>query len=269
MKRYFIIFLGFVLILGVLLPVSSVVQAANSPEKYLADDPAPDGQGGIPTPTPIRARMNGTAKAYYTAIAPTINGDWSDWSAPEVPARFVVVGGQHRTNNADIDASYKLAWDEYYLYVAVKMRDDKYVQNARVDQIYKGDSVEILMDSLLFEDFDNTTLNNDDYQVVISPGHGSPLGPKESYVYYPANQAGPRDDIDIATIRGPGVTRVEIAIPWTTFNVEPQAGARFGFAIGISDNDDPVRDLQQTFLSNIRKRSLANPATWGDLTLLD
>ena len=154
------------------------------------------------------------------------------------------------------------------MYVAVKMRDDKYVQNARIDQLYKGDSFEILLDSDFYGDFDSTTLNNDDYQIAINPGHGSPSGPKEAFVFYPANQSGPRDDIDIATKRSGGITRIEVAIPWTTFNVEPQAGAKFGFSIGISDNDDPTRDVQQTFLSNIRKRVLANPTTWGDLTLL-
>ncbi len=166
-----------------------------------------------------------------------------------------------------MDASYKLAWDEYSLYIAAKIRDDKYVQNARVDQIYKGDSLEILLDSNFFGDFDNATLNNDDYQIVISPGHGSPSGPKEAFLYFPANQAGPRNDIDIATRRSKGITRMEVAIPWTTFNLQPQNGDKFGFAIGISDNDDAVHDIQQTFLSNIRKRTLAKPTTWGDLTL--
>jgi len=87
-------------------------------------------------------------------------------------------------------------------------------------------------------------------------------------VWYPANQVGPRDDIDIASKRTNGITRIEIAIPWTSFNVTPETGAHYGFAFGVSDNDDPLRDSQQTFLSNIRKRVLANPTTWGDLTLM-
>jgi hypothetical protein len=268
MNRFSKVLLGLVLIIGIAFPVSGVAQAANGNGRQLGDDPAPDGQGGIATPTPIRVRMNGSAKAYYAAVPPTIDGDWADWSSPEMPARFVVVGGQNRSGIQDLDASYKLAWDENYLYVAAKVRDDKYVQNARIDQLYKGDSIEILLDSKFFEDFDNTTLNNDDYQVVISPGHGSPLGPKEAYVFYPANQAGPRDDIDIASKRSGGITRYEVAIPWTTFNIQPQTGDKYGFAFGVSDNDDPTRDVQQTFMGNIRKRTLANPATWGDLTLL-
>ncbi len=110
-----------------------------------------------------------------------IDGDWSDWSSPEVPARFVVVGEQNRSGIEDLDASYKLAWDEYSLYIAAKIRDDKYVQNARVDQIYKGDSLEILLDSNFFGDFDNATLNNDDYQIVISPGMAVPVVQKKHF----------------------------------------------------------------------------------------
>jgi len=268
MNRISKILFGLVLIIGIAFPISGVAQAANGNEKQLGNDPAPEGQGGIATPTPIRVRMNGSAKAYYASIAPTIDGDWTDWSSPENPARFVVVGGQNRSGIQDLDGAYKLGWDENYLYLAVKMRDDKYVQNARIDQLYKGDSIEILLDSDFFGDFDNTMLNNDDYQIAINPGHGSPNGPKEAFVFYPANQAGPRDDIDIATKRSGGVTRIEVAIPWTTFNIVPQAGNKYGFAIGISDNDDATRDIQQTFMSNIRKRTLVNPSTWGDLTLL-
>jgi hypothetical protein len=271
MNHFSKVLLVLVICVGIAFPFSGVVQAANG----VADDtdtqeptPIPDGQGGVATPTPIRVRMNGTVKAYYTAVAPSIDGDWGDWSAPENPCRFVVVGGQNRSGVSDLDGSYKLAWDENYMYLAVKVRDDKYVQNARIDQLYKGDSIEVLFDSEFYDDFDNTSLNNDDYQVGINPGHTSPKGPKEAYVFYPANQVGPRDDIDIATKRTGGITRIEVAIPWTTFNVVPETGAHYGFAMGISDNDDPVRDQQQTFVSNIRKRTLANPTTWGDLTLV-
>jgi hypothetical protein len=283
MNRFAKLFLVLIVIIGITFSFANVVQASNSlPDDENPEDIAdtvatevtqevvPEGQGGAATPTPIRVRMNGTVKAYYTASVPVIDGDWGDWSAPENPARFVVVGGQNRSGTADLDASYKLAWDENNLYVAAKIRDDKYVQNARIDQLYKGDSIEILFDSEFYTDFDNATLNNDDYQLGINPGHTSPSGPKEAYVWYPANQVGPRDDIDIATLRSwtKGITRIEVAIPWTTFNVVPETGAHYGFAFGVSDNDDPVRDQQQTFLSNIRKRALANPTTWGDLTLM-
>jgi hypothetical protein len=273
MNHFSKVLLVLIVIIGIAFPFTGVVQASNGVGSQPGDDenpvePVPDGQGGVATPTPIRARMNGTVKAYYTAVAPSIDGDWGDWSAPELPARFVVVGTQNRSGIADLDASYKLAWDENYLYLAVKMRDDKYVQNARIDQLYKGDSVELLVDSEFYGDFDNATLNNDDYQIGINPGHGSPSGPKEAYVWYPANQVGPRSDIDIATKRSGGITRIEVAIPWTTFNITPETGGHYGFAIGISDNDDATRDVQQTFMSNIRKRVLANPTTWGDLTLM-
>ncbi len=270
MKHISKILLVLVVIAAIAFPFAGVVNASNGlMDDINPEEPIPDGQGGGPTPTPIRVRMNGTVKAYYTSVAPTINGDWTDWTAPEMPARFVVVGGQHRSGTEDLDASYKLAWDENYLYIAAKMRDDKYVQNARVDQLYKGDSIEILFDTDFYGDFDNTQLNNDDYQIGINPGHGSPAGPKEAYVFYPANQAGPRGDIDIATKRSKGITRIEVGIPWSTFNIVPATGAHFGFAFGVSDNDDVTRDVQQTFLSNIRKRVLANPTTWGDLTLVE
>jgi len=52
-----------------------------------------------------------------------------------------------------LQGSYRLGWDEDYLYVAVKVLDDQYVQNASGQDIYKGDSIELLIDTYLQDDF--------------------------------------------------------------------------------------------------------------------
>ncbi len=63
------------------------------------------------------------------------------------------------------------------------------------------------------------------------------------------------------------ITRYEVAIPWTVFEVKPKSGQHFGFVLSISDNDNASANAQQTMVSNVKTRILVDPTTWGDLTL--
>jgi hypothetical protein len=60
---------------------------------------------------------------------------------------------------------------------------------------------------------------------------------------------------------------IELAIPWSTFSVNPYAGQHFGFAFSVSDNDLGGQSVQQSLISNVSTRMLTHPMTWGDLTL--
>ena len=61
--------------------------------------------------------------------------------------------------------SYYVGWDLTYLYLAAKVRDDKYVQVSTGENIFKGDSLELILDTNLLGDFYNDSLSADDYQI--------------------------------------------------------------------------------------------------------
>ncbi len=73
----------------------------------------------------------------------------------------------------DLSSSIMVEWDEDYLYVAWKVFDDKYKQISTGDEIYLGDSVEVLLDTLVQADYWNQYLDWDDYQIGVSPGKNS------------------------------------------------------------------------------------------------
>jgi hypothetical protein len=60
---------------------------------------------------------------------------------------------------------------------------------------------------------------------------------------------------------------LEARIPWTTFSLTPAEGARYGFALSISDNDLAGTAAQQSMVSSVSTRKLTNPTTWGTLAL--
>ena len=130
-----------------------------------------------------------------------------------------------------------------------------------------GDSIEILLDTNLFGDFSDPSLSSDDYQLGISPGRGDIDDDPEAYLWYPRATAGSRDQVKIAAVEGPGVYRVEAAIPWSVFGVTPAEGLQIGFALSASDNDDTGEDVQQSMSSSVPNRVLTNPTTWGELIL--
>jgi hypothetical protein len=210
-----------------------------------------------------------TVIAGYMAVKPKIDGDWNDLPDKEYPAEIVVYGGSNWKDRNDLTASFKIGWDNTNLYIGAKIRDDKYVQNAKGSELFKGDSIEILLDALISDDFYYNQLSPDDFQLGISPGRPNVDGAKEAYLWLPASITGSRGQVVIAATRNEseGITRIEAAIPWSIFAVTPKAGNHYGFAFSVSDNDDAFENTQQKMVSNVKTRNLVDPTTWGDLTL--
>lgn len=218
-------------------------------------------------PTALPQRSGAYVVAPYLYTAPTLDGNWDEWSTTEYSAGYVVYGSANRVNADDLDAAFRTGWDNQYLYIAVKVRDDHYVQNATGQDLYKGDSIEVLMDTDLYGDFYYNQLSADDYQLGISPGNPDTGGAKEAFLWFPRSISGSRPQVQIAATGGDGVYRVEAAIPWSVFGVLPYSGEHLGFALSVSDNDNPTSNVQESMVSNVPGRRLTNPTTWGELVL--
>ena len=224
----------------------------------------------LPTNTSAPAARREVFQAKFLNTPPTIDGDWSEWKdlTEEYPAANIAWGRENWTGADDLAGSYHIGWDNNNLYIAVKVRDDRYVQNATGANIYQGDSLEILLDTNLQGDFYYGQLSADDFQLGINPGRPDPNGAREAYLWFPASITGARSSITIASRLEAGIYRVEAAIPWNVFETTPGVGKRFGFALSVSDNDDPAQNAQQSMVSNISNRSLTDPTTWGELRLI-
>jgi len=212
-------------------------------------------------------RQQPSVEAPFLTKVLMIDGDWSDWTAKAYPATSVVFGRSNWKDDADLEGSFRVAWDNNFLYVAIKVLDDQYVQGATGENLFRGDSAEILFDANVSADFFDDSLSADDFQLGISPGKGSVGQNMEAYLWYPSSKAGTVSGVKIGAVRSEGIWRVEAAIPWSIFGVTPANGQHYGFAVSVSDNDKAGENLQQSMVSNAAERSLADPTTWGDLTL--
>lgn len=111
-------------------------------------------------------------------------------------------------------AEFATAWDEEYLYVAVKVMDDAIGGTSPYD--HENDCIEIYIDG----DYDRKgKYNEHDKQLKFSMAGDEP-----------------NNDMYIRQLTEDGYS-MEIKIPWTEFGTTAQAGKVFGFEIDCCDND--------------------------------
>ena len=268
------------------------VVPTNTPEIAETDEVPTNTPPPPPPPTNTAISFTGPAirsgpsvKASKRTFPIDIDGSAAEWSP--VPwqknIQFVVFGSGNWTGEMDCSGIFKAAWDEDYLYMVVKVKDDLYVQEGSKEKIYLGDSIEIVFDRYVSGDYYLQAMTADDYQIGISPGrYGIEVcavvngklsaactpEPPEAYMWAPKIYAGSKSEIKIGAVEVLSGYQVEFKIPWSLIGVtNPKSGDHFGFAVSVSDNDVADNLKQQSMVSNVSTRFYNNPTTWGDLTL--
>ena len=222
------------------------------------------------TPLDLRSAENATpVSAYFTIDPPKIDGALADWGNSLGYSVTNLVSG--KTENT---ARYGLRWDKTYLYFAVKVADNIFVQETSGGaNLYKGDSVEILLDANLKGDYCDSMMNDDDYQLGISPGYlqNHASAEQSAYLWYPIHSKGVRSfsiSANFTSPPDPAGWILETRIPWSVFGVSPVEGESYGFVFSVSDNDHPATAQQDGLISTVSKRSTPfNPMEWGTLNL--
>jgi hypothetical protein len=224
---------------------------------------------GGPTPTvnPAAGRPNGTPlNAAFLSVAPAIDGNLSDWTGVSYGVASCTYGCNLRSGDADLSGTVFLGYDSANLYVAIQVRDDKYVQVSSGRNMYKGDDIEIQLDANLVTDFTSTSLSSDDYQIGLSAGNFDGVAPN-AYRWYPRSLEGSLSTVVVKAKQVADGYALEARIPWTVFGVTPTSGDKYGFVISLSDGDQAGTAVQQSMVSSVSTRKLANPTTWGTLVL--
>lgn len=254
---------------------SSATRVVNNPTTWgdltlggAGSNPPPTNRPPTNTPAPNPStRPGASVNAIYMSSPPVLDGVLSEWSASKYPLNTVVFGADKWTDAADLSGSLMAGWDNNNIYLAVPVVDNRYVQLTSGENLFLGDSLEVLLDANLPVDYYDRNLNSDDYQIGISPGNPQPGSNPQAYLWFPKSKAGGLSQAKIAAVPTSNGYIVEAAIPWSVFGISPAGGQHYGFAVSISDDDNTDKAIQQTMVSNISKRVLTDPTSWGDLTL--
>lgn len=248
--------------------------------QFPTDTPSPTSNSQLPTSNPTSTPMSVVTAGPLTRpngapvhvarlpVAPTIDGDPSEWGVLANTVDQVVFKPTNWSGPSDNSATFALGWDAANLYLAASVVDDHHQQTQRNEFIYKGDSIEILLDANLGGDYTDFNLSDDDFQLGLSPGNLATGDPApQAWLWFPASKSGVPSGITVAAKRsGEGFT-MEAAIPWAVFGVAPEGDVRYGFILSVSDNDNGNAADQESLISSASTRKLANPTTWGTLIL--
>lgn len=223
-----------------------------------------------PTVSPIEPH-DGQVTANRFVTPPTIDGDLREWSAvPAFTAGHIVA--QQATWDGTLDAvsTWRVGWDAQNLYMAVVVEDDRHVQTRETKFAYLGDSLEVQFDTNVADDY-GAAVSSDDFQYIVSPGNFSTLpagifrfrgDAQGNMVDYFGSQA-----TAVAVQTGNGYI-IEVALPWTDLNVQPEANQVLGAAFSVNDLDTPDTAVQELMLSHVSTRKWLDPTSWGSVILV-
>jgi hypothetical protein len=208
---------------------------------------------------------NGTVEARQPAVTPRIDGNLDEWDErPTFSSSMLVYNVLEWDGTDDVQAVWRLGWDNDYLWVAVAVEDDRHVQTQRGNQIFMGDSVSLQLDSDLTGDY-GPGLSNDDYQINLSPGDFAGIPP--SAFRFQGGRDAPGHGIVVAAEAAEQGYFLEAAIPWQDIGLAPSSGLEIGLALNVNDNDTPGTAVQEVMKSHVATRAFRDPTSWGRLIL--
>lgn len=240
-----------------------------------ADPPVSTGPSLAPTVTlPSSSAApgqpgSGQVVAVRLATPPTIDADFSDWpEGPTAVSNHVVHRSNDVTRAPNARAVWQMGWDGTYLYVATAVTDAVHVQTQQGNQVWRGDSLELQIETNPARN--GRTLGPTNFQIALSPGNFTDIPPSAFRFQGRADGAmrdAPGHNIIVAAQQTGDGYLLEAAIPWSDLNMTPAPGQRLGLALNLNDNDTPNTARQEMMLSNVSTRLFADPASWGMLTL--
>ncbi len=221
-------------------------------------------------PPPPEPLVSADVTAARLAAPPTIDGNLAEWAGiqPYLSTYTVYTIGDWDGTD-DLSGAWQLGWDDNNLYVALHVEDDIHVQTQTGNQIFRGDGVDIQIDTQRAADF-GPGLNTDDFQITLSPGDFAGLPP--SAWRFRGTEGGrildaPGHSIQVAARLTSAGYELEARIPWRDLATTPATGLTLGIALNLNDNDTPNTGRQEVMKSQTSTRTLTNPSSWGTLTL--
>jgi hypothetical protein len=212
----------------------------------------------------------GNVEAVRLPAPPVIDGALTEWAGvPTYVSAFRVYQADGWDGTEDLTAVWRLAWDVTNLYVGVEVTDDIHVQTQSGNQIFRGDGLDIQLDTDREGDF-GAGVNLDDFQINFSPGDFAGLA--ESAWRFQGNAQGqipdaPGHNVVVRAQKTAAGYVLEAAVPWIDVTVKPEEGMIIGIALNANDNDTPGTAVQEVMMSHVSTRTLTDPSGWGTLTL--
>lgn len=224
----------------------------------------------VPTATPAtvqRQRPEGNRLFYAANGTHSLDGNLDDWGGNWSPITAIVEGSANYSGSDDANGEFQLSWSLEGLYLAIRVRDDRYRAGPNGSDMWQGDGLELHFDRELSGDYADNFANGDDYQLGLS--WGPDRNETRLYRWLPQTAEGTFPLSGAVIPDGEGYV-AEVLIPWTLFDVtsgQLQTDQRFGFNLSISDNDADAPAQESILSASPSRTTYNNPTEWGTLIL--
>ncbi|MEM7134695.1 MAG: restriction endonuclease [Chloroflexota bacterium] len=219
------------------------------------------------TGTRTRPAAQGTFRASrITGLV--LDGDLTEWEAGQwISLQSVVWGNDQWDGQTDLSGTFQVRWSNDGLWLAIRITDDRYQSGPFGTNMWQGDGLEIHLDRELENDFTDSELSPDDYQIGVN--FGPSLNQTTAYRWIPYEEEG--------TIPISGASRetddgyqAEMLLPWETFGIsssQRQPGTLIGFNLSVNDNDSNSPSQETTLSASPARTNHHTPTEWGTLIL--
>lgn len=195
-----------------------------------------------------------------------IDGNYSDWD--DIPGflisgkKYILREPQHYSGADDCHASVKMAFNEKYLYLLVKVSDDIFYQDGYGYGSRNGDAVQLGFNLDPYKkkrETGNIFADSFSYlrasRIDLALPHGKPEAYRPDTFdkdKYPIRYLSQNEIAFNIKRNGDHMIIYEVAVPWTTLGVtDGIVPKRIGFALSVSDRDYPTSQQGHTSVLGI------------------
>jgi len=205
------------------------------------------------------------AKRQYSAGRPLspVKIDCLSDSFPIRPPERIGASRLVQGRDADgFEASFKLCWDESFLYVLAEVRDPSPMFNSKEGgDLWNGDGLELFIGS---ESLDQPgPLLFSDRQIFLA-ARKSGNGP--SFHVVRAAEQPEIKTLSFPSVDGKGYV-IEAAIPWPAIGISPKEGQELLFDVAVDDAPEGGDRIRQLMWSGTARNS-SDRSAWGRLRLV-
>ncbi len=205
--------------------------------------------------------MKKTSSVPHATGPIAVDGTTAHW--PGIPPE--IISGKHvviGTGSGGVEGTFKLTWDEKYLYVLASIVDPNPLQNKVTDptRYWHGDAIELFLGSEKLEQ--GGALLFSDRHLTIGVGTTG----KAPYYFTNSPQQYACETLVIPGADGRSYT-LEVGIPWEALGVTPKAGIELLFDLAIDDSPDGERRDRQITWNGTDKNS-GDRTHWGHVKLM-